>query len=174
MDLDETLVHTLDIQGDGIGKLHVKSAIRPHALELLRSVAVTGAFREVVFFTASTKPYADFIIDSLLHHAGISSQHPAFWRRLYRESCTFLPAVGKDLRKVTDDMTSVVLVDNTPSTFALQPANGLLVKSWFAMTDGSGEDDELARLRRFLLQNVATAHDVRTVVPLWVGSTAIS
>lgn len=116
LDLDETLVH-YDVSNN-------KVIYRPFAALFLREVRKVAD--EIVVFTAAVKEYADAIVDrlELMSHVRIR-------RRFYRDSCTFTPFVVKDLRVLGEPASSeVVMVDNTPSVFAYQPQNGMLVESF--------------------------------------------
>lgn len=65
--------------------------------------------------------------------------------RLYRDSCNVLDGLFlKDLRQVgTDDLSRVVLVDNSPVSLLINPDNSILVSSFYtnpndtALGDGS-------------------------------------
>ncbi|CAK8998723.1 unnamed protein product [Durusdinium trenchii] len=75
---------------------------------------------------------------------------PAGCPALFREECVpFGLPITKDLRKLREDLTRVVLVDNSAKSFWLQPENGLLVCDW----DGTNaSDQELDRVKDNLLQ----------------------
>ena len=154
LDLDETLVHSKELQiGTGVG---YSTAERPGVREFLRGVC--AAFAEVAIFTASTKEYADPILDGLEARHGVR-----FGRRLYRDSCTWIPesvAYAKDLRLLGVSMASVALVDNLPTSYALQPHNGVPVVTW----TGDLGDAELPRLLRTLVDDLARAPDVRAAI----------
>jgi CTD small phosphatase-like protein 2 len=80
---------------------------------------------EIVVFTAALKDYANWILNSFDNQKYIS-------RRLYRDSCTLRRGVYlKDLLKVGTDLSKIVIVDNLPENFQLQPNNGIAIKSWF-------------------------------------------
>ncbi|KNE57829.1 dullard-like phosphatase domain-containing protein [Allomyces macrogynus ATCC 38327] len=141
---------------------------RPGVDAFLRAVA---QHYTVLAFTAGIREYASQILDHLDPDGTI------FAGRLYRDSCTdmrgglVLPAPGapvtpstyaKDMTKVCDDMSRIILVDNTPGCFALQPANGLPVKSWYS----DPYDQSLPRLQEFLIE-VKDVADLRLVLPEW-------
>jgi CTD small phosphatase-like protein 2 len=155
LDLDETLVHAVINNGNGAD---MEVFLRPDVHEFLEGVS--RAFREIVVFTAATKPYADQVLDALDPDGRIVS------RRFYRDSCTMLRdgaggiSVAKDLRLLGVDLASIVLLDNTPSCYSLQPDNGIPIKSWV----GDKGEGELLRLLPFLVDEVAPAKDVRAVV----------
>ncbi|KAJ3360145.1 hypothetical protein GGF32_008610 [Allomyces javanicus] len=141
---------------------------RPGVDAFLRAVA---QHYTVLAFTAGIREYASQILDHLDPDGTI------FAGRLYRDSCTDMrsglvsPAPGapvtpstyaKDMTKVCDDMSRIILVDNTPGCFALQPANGLPVKSWYS----DPYDQSLPRLQEFLIE-VKDVADLRLVLPEW-------
>ncbi|KAJ3376300.1 hypothetical protein GGF31_000367 [Allomyces arbusculus] len=141
---------------------------RPGVDAFLRAVA---EHYTVLAFTAGIREYASQILDHLDPDGTI------FAGRLYRDSCTDMrsglvsPAPGapvtpstyaKDMTKVCDDMARIILVDNTPGCFALQPANGLPVKSWYS----DPYDQSLPRLQEFLIE-VKDVADLRLVLPEW-------
>lgn len=146
LDLDETLVHTpVDAQG-----AHLPTVVRPGAGAFLDSMA--RAFDEVVLFTAAAKPYADRIVDGLLDPHGVRIR-----RRFTRADCTLRHtadgglAYVKDLRRLGVPLSCVVLLDNTPDAYALQPDNGCPIESFL----GEGGDDALARVAPCLLRVAA-------------------
>jgi CTD small phosphatase-like protein 2 len=135
LDLDETLIHcnkTAQRIDDPPPDLcihfsdgAVKGAIRFRPNTKVFLEVVSNLF-EVVVFTASTQAYADTVLDALdpertwIHH------------RLYRNSCTLSPAGGyfKDLSLLGRPLSRVVLVDNSPTSLAMQPDNGIPVSTW--------------------------------------------
>ena len=124
LDLDETLVHTRFGEGGGAVAL-----VRPHAREFL--TAAGAMFGELVLFTAAAREYADDVVDQLDPGRTLIS------RRFYRDSCTPTPggALAKDLRRVAPERDvaegRVLLLDNTPASYALQPRCGVPIGSWF-------------------------------------------
>jgi len=124
LDLDETLVHT---NGDDM------TLFRPHVETFLSQVFAW--FDKVVVFTAGTKPYADPILDTLEKMSNIK-----FHNRLYRESCTHTPAGWvKDMTKVQTNLRRLLIVDNTPTSYSLQPQCGVAIPSYW----GQKNDVEL-------------------------------
>jgi Dullard-like phosphatase family protein len=136
LDLDETLMHC---QKKGIPDeqpdmcLHFTDSgstgyvrFRPYAVEMLEVLATWGLC-EVVVFTASTQAYADAVLN-VLDPMGHLVQH-----RLYRQHC--VQAHGgyfKDLRALGRPMNRTVLVDNSPVSLAMNPSNGIPIKSWIS------------------------------------------
>jgi Dullard-like phosphatase family protein len=155
LDLDETLVHSTML-----GAADIDVRVRPGAAQFLRTV--TDLFGEVVAFTAGTRAYADPTLSHLAALAWGSDAAAAgrglFRRRLFREACDVGSdgRVVKDLAKVSPDLSKVVLLDNTPSTYSLQPDNGVPIPSFM----GDAADDELMRVLP-RLRVLAAAKDVR-------------
>lgn len=140
IDLDETLVHT-----SASGTL-----VRPGTDTFLR--AVSGMFDDLVIFTAGTASYANPIIDCLEASSGVRIAH-----RLFRDSCTpvldsstgHLVGYTKDLGKVSA-MTgcgNVLLLDNTPLAYSMQPASGIPIPSFFDDLSDNALADVLPILR---------------------------
>jgi hypothetical protein len=79
---------------------------------------------------------------------------PAF----YRDACVpFGLPLAKDLCKLRQDLSRVVLVDNSKKSFWLQPDNGLLVSDWGGT---NFSDRELTRVKQDLL-DLLDLEDVR-------------
>jgi RNA polymerase II subunit A small phosphatase-like protein len=105
---------------------------------------------EVVVFTASLAKYADPLLD-LMDPAGLVR-----WR-LFRESCC--PYEGnyvKDLNCLGRDLSSTIIVDNSPHSYIFQPANAVPIGTFI----DDMEDQELLELLPHLLQ-VEAVDDVR-------------
>lgn len=134
LDLDETLVHCspteltrepdLRLRID-LGNLNFHVYIRPFADVLLFLLAKCC---EVVVFTASTRIYADKVLDYL------DPDGRLIVHRLYRQHCTEIAGCHfKDMRILGRRPEDVVLLDNNPLALGLTPENGMLCKSWFGI-----------------------------------------
>ena len=126
MDLDETMIHSFPPE-------YTRYVERPYLREFLdRAIR---QYDEIVVFTAGTRAYAEPILDRL------DPDGRYFGRRFYRDSCTVTAdgQVLKDLRILNErDMESTVrIIDNTPSVFALQPMCGIPISSFY----GDNPDD---------------------------------
>jgi len=141
LDLDETLIHSImkeveapllsSATAAGLDTLHIHieeehfdldCIIRPYVTKFLETMSKW--FKEIVVFTASQRSYADAIIDH------IDPNHQYISRRFYRDSCTLIGGVyKKDLRKVSTDLSHIVLVDNSPNVM-MQPRNGYVCESF--------------------------------------------
>jgi Dullard-like phosphatase family protein len=132
LDLDETLVHT---GPDGTTRE------RPGVRAFLREMATLF---DVAAFTAATRSYADPLLDRLDPSGAV------FGTRLFRDSCDVMAGTGemvKDLRRLGVPLDRVIIVDNTPSAYALQPENGVPIASWYGDPNDTALRDLAPRLR---------------------------
>lgn len=160
LDLDETLVHSsfrpvpnpdfvipVEIDGRVVDVYVIK---RPYVDEFLKAV---GPRFEVVVFTASLGKYADPLLDLLDIHKVIK------WR-LFREACfPFEGSYVKDLQCMGRDPKSMILVDNSPHSYAFQPENAVPIGTFI----DDMEDQELLDCLDTLLA-VESAPDVRPTI----------
>ena len=83
---------------------------RPQCDEFLRKVS---KWYKLVIFTASVQEYADPVIDWL------EQERKYFVGRYYRQHCTFRQgAYVKDLSSIEPDLSRVVILDNSPVSYA--------------------------------------------------------
>ncbi|XP_028839636.1 CTD nuclear envelope phosphatase 1A isoform X2 [Denticeps clupeoides] len=130
LDLDETLIHS---HHDGvlrptvvIDKHPVRFFVhkRPHVDFFLE---VVSQWYELVVFTASMEIYGSAVADKLDNNKGVLK------RRYYRQHCTLdLGSYVKDLSVVHSDLSSIVILDNSPGAYRSHPDNAIPVKSWFS------------------------------------------
>lgn len=149
LDLDETLVHsTMQVPGvkyDFMVMVNMETEImpifvvkRPGVTEFLERL---GENYKVAVFTAGLEDYASQVLDELDKNHVIS-------QRLYRDSCTEVNGrYVKDLSLVVGkDLGRALIVDDNPSSYSLQPENGVPIK---AFVDDL-KDQELLKLVDFL------------------------
>ena len=155
LDMDETLIHfdheaqdTPQAKKDG-GTINV----RPGAQEFLRAMSEEY---ELVIFTAARQDYADWVLDRLDTDNLIS-------HRLYRQHVSNLDDGGylKDLALIGRPLEKTLIVDNKPSNFDAQPANGIDIKDFY----DDIEDIALYELGEILLSIVNhPSHDLRVAL----------
>ena len=141
LDLDETLVHS-SFQPTPLCDLLLPIGIADGYLFVCKRPGVDVFLEkvcrlfEVVIFTASLSTYANPVIDFLDPNGLIK-------HRLFRESCVQLHGLYiKDLSRLGRSLDQVLIIDNSPASYLLQPDSALAIKSWFNDT----EDMELHRL----------------------------
>jgi len=84
-----------------------------------------GQIYEIVIFTASLSQYADPVLDLLDIHKVIDF-------RLFREHCTFVKgSYVKDMGRMGRPIQSVMIMDNSPHSYAFNPENAIPCESWF-------------------------------------------
>lgn len=150
IDLDETLIHATMGRKFGDNVFTIKSrthgnvvfsvTIRPHAHEFLETVA---QHYTLVLFTAAEQTYADECIKLLDPHKTL------FTLKLYKRNCLSIDKKFniKDLRMFRNiPMNEILILDNNPVCYLLQPANAIPVTSFYF----DAEDAELMKLARIL------------------------
>lgn len=163
LDLDETLVHSSPDPPPKTYDFMIKPIIyglrmnfyvlkRPGVDEFLEAISKKY---EVVVFTAGLEPYASLLLD-ILDPKGLISH------RLYRGSCKQLGRgrFNKDLSKIGRDLKQVVIVDDNPKSYTLQPANAIPMKRF----EDDMEDRELEKLMVFFERNCDGFKDMRDAV----------
>ncbi|XP_022616528.1 CTD nuclear envelope phosphatase 1 isoform X1 [Seriola dumerili] len=136
LDLDETLIHS---HHDGVLRPTVRPGTppdfilkvvidkhpvrffvhkRPHVDFFLE---VVSQWYELVVFTASMEIYGSAVADKLDNNRNILK------RRYYRQHCTLdLGSYIKDLSVVHDDLSSIVILDNSPGAYRSHPGSLLM------------------------------------------------
>uniref|UniRef100_A0A5B7CA86 Putative C-terminal domain small phosphatase n=1 Tax=Davidia involucrata TaxID=16924 RepID=A0A5B7CA86_DAVIN len=161
LDLDETLVHSKPepppekydfivrpvIDGEKVNFYVLK---RPFVDEFLESLSQKF---EIVVFTAGIEEYASLVVDRIDRKAVIS-------HRLYRDSCKEVNGkFVKDLSDLGRDLRSVVIIDDNPNSYSLQPENAIPVRPF----TNDLSDGELRRLIEFFEGSVCF-EDMRDAV----------
>lgn len=168
LDLDETLIHSLSktpgfSQGQMVEvKFHSQFTTlytvlkRPFCDEFLDQVS---QWYNLVIFTASVQAYADPMIDWL------ERDRKYFVGRYYRQHCTQTPmGYVKDLEVVDTDLSSMMIIDNSPISYTQNESNGIGIEGW--INDPS--DTSLMTLIPFLSALRFTT-DVRSILGLKSG-----
>ncbi|KAJ3452389.1 non-specific serine/threonine protein kinase [Anaeramoeba flamelloides] len=96
---------------------------RPHLKHFLERCS---QLFEVVVFTAGTKEYADIILDELDPNNELISH------RLYRDSCKQVESYThvKDLTLLGRDIDRILIIDDLPSSYFLQPQNAIPIQKF--------------------------------------------
>lgn len=157
LDLDETLIRSTATQPVGYSYDHifpieineniyqVYVTKRPYVEYFLNQIT---RLYNVIIFTASTRPYADPVVDLLGIKAPI----------LYRDSCTLHEgSYVKDLTHLGIDLKDVIIIDNSPASYQFQPENAIPIKDFM----GDQNDVELLRMIPILC-GLSIVDDVRT------------
>ncbi|KAJ2881585.1 Nuclear envelope morphology protein 1 [Coemansia aciculifera] len=164
LDLDETLIHSspqgsyrahhrIEVVIDKVACLYYVYK-RPHVDYFLRRVS---EWYKVVVFTASLAEYADPVIDLL------DSQNKLIEGRYFRESCVpHDSSYAKDLTAIDADLSQIVLVDNSPLSYFINPTNGIPIQPW---VNSDPKDEALLDLLP-LLDALRFTDDVRSILSL--------
>ncbi|QHN82027.1 CTD nuclear envelope phosphatase 1-like [Arachis ipaensis] len=126
---------------------------RPGLKEFLRQLS---EFADMVLFTAGLEGYASPVTDRI-------DRENRFRLRLYRSSTTNTEYKEhvKDLSSITNDLCRIVIVDNNPFSFLLQPENGIPCISFSV---GKPHDTQLIDVILPLLKYLSYQKDVRDVL----------
>lgn len=161
LDLDETLVHSeiIHIKNPDLAfpltingrEIHFYVRLRPHVKHFLQEVSKNF---EVVVFTASSKEYANKIIEHL------DPEKKYIKHALYRDSCIYRKGKYiKDLRILGRDMRKVVMVDNKVKSYIAQPENAIQIDTWLF----NREDEELLKVLK-VVNGMTSCRDVRVKI----------
>ncbi|XP_064641910.1 CTD nuclear envelope phosphatase 1-like [Lineus longissimus] len=169
LDLDETLIHS---HHDGVLRQTVKPGTppdfvlkviidrhpvrffvykRPHVDFFLD---VVSQWYDLVVFTASMEMYGTAVADILDNKRSILN------RRYYRQHCKLdMGSYTKDLSAITSDLSSVMILDNSPGAYKAYSNNAIPIKSWFS----DPTDTALLNLLP-MLDALRFVHDVKSVL----------
>ena len=148
LDLDETLVYsTMEVFGPGCIQLEAENAtfytmLRPGTKPFLEFVAKKF---DVCIWSTGTEAY----IKAIWAHIGMDGF--TLWGREHCKKLDHVPETclepyEKPLRQITEDLSQIVIVDNTASMFSKCPLNGILCRTW----RGDPNDTELEHLSYYL------------------------
>ncbi|CAK9323851.1 unnamed protein product [Citrullus colocynthis] len=115
-----------------------------------------GGFADLVLFTAGLEGYARPLVDRIDEENRFSLRlyRPSTIRTEYRDHVKDLSCLSKDLRRI-------VIVDNNPFSFLLQPLNGIPCIPFSA---GQPHDSQLLDVILPLLKHLSLQNDVRPVL----------
>ncbi|AED95285.1 unnamed protein product [Arabidopsis thaliana] len=168
LDLDETLVHSSmekpEVPYDFVVNPKIDGQIltffvikRPGVDEFLKKI---GEKYQIVVFTAGLREYASLVLDKLDPERRVIS------RSFYRDACSEIDGrLVKDLGFVMRDLRRVVIVDDNPNSYALQPENAFPIKPF----SDDLEDVELKKLGEFLYGDCVKFEDMRVALKEFVG-----
>ncbi|KAJ7963978.1 CTD small phosphatase-like protein [Quillaja saponaria] len=143
-----------DKEGDGTPKVNYVTVFeRPGLEEFLKQLS---EFADLVLFTAGLEGYARPLVDRI-------DVENRFSLRLYRPSTisTEYREHVKDLSCLSEDLCRIVIVDNNPFSFLLQPLNGIPCIPFSA---GQPHDTQLLDVLLPLLKHLSHQKDVRPVL----------
>lgn len=170
LDLDETLVHSqfkltehcdlrLEVRVDEFPAVFYVSK-RPYLDVFLRTVA---QWYDVIIYTASLQKYGDPLITVLDTDRLVK-------RRIFRQDCIRRNGnFVKDLTIVNPNLSDVLIVDNSPAAYSIQPSNAVPIEAWYH----DQNDEELLNLLP-LLHAIAFLNDVRSLLDLRLTGGALA
>lgn len=139
---------------DGV-KVDFYVAKRPYVDEFLD---ILSKKYEIVVFTAGVEEYASLVLSRLDRKSVIS-------HRLYRDSCREVEGkFVKDLGGLGRDLRRVVIVDDNPNSYVLQPENAVPISPFV----NDLADGELRRLVEFFERCVGD-EDLRDAVKVYLS-----
>lgn len=168
VDLDECMVHSRFLEFHESNPLQVdyrQAEFRPQHVKEVNSFECTLPLGEItvivnkrpfldhflqevsdeyrcISFTASDKQYASEVLDHL------DPGHHFFHERLYKESCRHVKGVAlKDLSVISEDLSRVVLIENSYKAILANPDNSILVNPFFDNPKDTALEEALGVLR---------------------------
>ena len=133
--------------------------LRPNVKEFLKEIS---NYFEIGIFTASLPEYADAVINYL------DPDEKIIKFKLYRNNCVNVGDLVrmKDLRMFGENnLDRIVLLDNNIYSFSAQLSNGILINSFFC----DKNDDELANVKKYLIEYIFPSDDVRKINEQFFG-----
>ena len=157
IDVEDTLIHL-----EWTAKYGWRAVKRPGATEFLHTLA---QYYEIVLF--SEQPFLN--VEQFLEALDPINIQAARYK-LYRNSCSKLnDTYVKDLSYLNRDLAKVVILDDNPKAYQLQPENGIHIKPFTQAEDT--EDTALLDLIPFFV-DLAKAKDVREKIKQYKGQYA--
>ncbi|PWA71240.1 Dullard phosphatase domain, eukaryotic [Artemisia annua] len=125
---------------------------RPYVDEFLKYLSQKNF--EIVVFTAAEESYASVILDKLDPKGLIS-------HRLYRKSCKRLDGRSvKDLSDLGRDLKNVVIIDDQPTSYRLQPENAIPIRPFIDEL----QDHELKKLMDNFFDDYEQYEDLKDAI----------
>jgi len=120
-------------------------------------------YYEVIIYTASLSKYADPLMDMMDPHGYCTA-------RLFREHCAFVNGVFvKDMSVLGRDMKDTILIDNSPTSYMLQPECGLPILSWY-----DDMSDRMLLEYIPMLIEMSKINEIRDVIPKCVRNNQLN
>ena len=114
--------------------------LRPGLFSFLGAIK---PFYELVSFTTETKEYSEMILKE------IEKNRKYFDYNLYKDHATLYGnKLIKDINKLGRDIRKVIIVDDDPSNFKLNPENGIQISPYLG--DSTKDDTTLFELKKLL------------------------
>ncbi|MGN1072290.1 MAG: HAD family hydrolase [Bradymonadia bacterium] len=146
LDLDESLVYSsMEAISPSCIELHASGStfytmLRPGAKTFVEYVSKRF---EVTVWSTGLQSYLESVW-SCFDVPGVTLWGRSFCKKIEGE--TSGEPYEKPLRQITEDLTQIVILDNTPAMFTKCPLNGILVRTW----RGDPNDTELWHLSHYL------------------------
>lgn len=134
LDLDETIIHSVKLKNG------YYFFVRPGAIQFLNEIS---PFYEIIFFTSSYKPYADYILNKIDLKKNLISY------RFYKSHVIF--EKGRSIKKLSligRDLKKIIFVDNLKTNAKYNKKNLYLITTWL----GDMKDDEIYKLKKKLFE----------------------
>mmetsp|Transcript_3079 Transcript_3079/g.4683 ORF Transcript_3079/g.4683 Transcript_3079/m.4683 type:complete len:434 (-) Transcript_3079:40-1341(-) len=151
LDLEDTLIHM-----DWSRKNGWRVAKRPGVNKFLEEL---GRYYEIVIFTHLHQSLTEPIIHSL------DSKRSSMFQ-LYRNDTRYINGYHvKDLSKLNRDLSRVIVIDDDPKAFQLNPNNAILVKK-YKLGPGIDPNDDTVLLDLIPFLKAIVQEDVKDVRPI--------
>uniref|UniRef100_A0A671M2B7 Mitochondrial import inner membrane translocase subunit TIM50 n=1 Tax=Sinocyclocheilus anshuiensis TaxID=1608454 RepID=A0A671M2B7_9TELE len=122
LDLDETLIHS---HHDGVLRPTVRPGTPP---DFILKVVID---KHPVRFFVHKRPHVDFFLEVVIFL--LTNFTNILMSIVYMCHCTLdLGSYIKDLSVVHSDLSSIVILDNSPGAYRSHPDNAIPIKSWFS------------------------------------------
>ena len=172
LDLDETLVHSstespFPNRKNIVLNLKIKNLdykiyaiVRPYLDFFLKEMS---HYFNLYIFTASMSQYSKALLD-------IIDKNKLIIKIFSREHCKYKYGIYfKDLSIFNVDYKDIIIIDNNPTSYALNKSNGIPIQTWI----DDPNDNELIKLIP-LLKYLANVDDVRPIIKKIVNKTESS